>query len=153
MSNFLQQYLNKIQFNKEDLKDFKSIGAIIIQKGKVLMMDHVKFNFWTIPIGKVKTNESVIEGLKNEVKEELDIVVIDYKLLNIWKRTFLWHGKKVKTENYLFKINKWNGRIKNNEPHKHRAIKFMTIDEIKRKKISIMTEVMLKLYNKGKLKI
>ena len=153
MSEILNQYLKKINFNEEDLQDFLAIGGIIVRENKILMMDHVKFNFWTIPIGKVKSHETVIEGLKTEMKEELNIDVTNQKLITIWKRTFNWRGKRIKTENHLFKINSWRGRIRNNEPKKHRSIKFMTIDEIRKIRLSEMTKVMLKAFDRGKFKL
>ena len=80
------------------------------------MMDHVKFNFWTVPIGKEDKGETVEHALKKEMKEELNIAVKKYKLITIWKRTFTNAGKKIKTENYLYLVEKYSGTIKNNEP-------------------------------------
>ena len=153
MLNELDGYLAKIQYTEEDLQDFQAIGSVFIKDKKILMMDHVKFNFWTVPIGKVPKGKTVTQGLKQEMKEELNVNVIKQKQLVIWKRTFNWRGKKIKTENFLFLIEDYKGHIKNNEPKKHRSIKYMSIAEIKKVRTSDMTKSMLKIYDKGKLKV
>jgi ADP-ribose pyrophosphatase YjhB (NUDIX family) len=149
----LNQYLEKIQYTPGDLEDYKAIGSIIVKDKKILMMDHVKFNFWTVPIGKAEKNETVKQALKKEMKEELNITVKKYELITIWKRTFVNQGKKIKTENYLYLIKDYSGTIRNNEPKKHRSIKYMTVDEIRKVRLSEMTKAMLKLYEKGEFKI
>jgi ADP-ribose pyrophosphatase YjhB (NUDIX family) len=130
MSKHLATYLEKIQYTKGDLEDYTAIGAIFIKDKKILMMDHVKFNFWTVPIGKAEKNETVIQALKKEMKEELNINVLKFKLITIWKKTFINAGKRIKTENYLYLVENYSGTMRNNEPKKHRSIKYMTIDEI-----------------------
>ena len=149
----LKQYLEKIQYTPGDLEDYKAIGAIFIKDKKILMMDHVKFNFWTVPIGKAEKNETVEQALKKEIKEELNITVKKFKLISIWKRTFANAGKQIKTENYLYLIENYSGTIKNNEPHKHRSIEYMSIKEIRKARLSEMTKAMLRSYDKGQFKI
>lgn len=146
----LDTYLEKIQYTPGDLEDYKAIGAIFIKDKKILMMDHVKFNFWTIPIGKAEKNETMEQALKKEMKEELNVIVRKFELITIWKKIFYNAGKKIKTENYLYLIKDYSGTIRNNEPHKHRSIKYMTIDEIKKAKLSEMTKSMLKNLSKVK---
>ena len=153
VSNYIPALMGKIKFNEEDLQDFQAIGAIFIKGNKILMLDHVKFNFWTVPIGKVPKGMTVEQGLKIEMKEELDVYVTKYELKDIWKRTFNWRGKKIKTENFLYLIHQYRGKIKNNEPHKARSLKYMTIDEIRNVRLSEMSKSLLRVYDKGKLKI
>jgi len=149
----LQQYLEKIQYTPGDLEDFQAIGAIFIKNKKILMMDHVKFNFWTVPIGKADKGEPVEHALKKEMKEELNIAVKKYKLITIWKRTFTNAGKKIKTENFLYLVENYSGTIKNNEPNKHRSIKYMSIEEMRKVRLSEMTKAMLRSYDKGEFKV
>jgi len=167
--NNLDSYLNNIQedvshyisslvlgavpYTEEDLQDFQAIGGIFTKGNKILMLDHVKFNFWTVPIGKVPKGKTVEQGLRIEMKEELNVYVTKYELKDIWKRTFNWRGKKIKTENYLYLIKQYNGKIKNNEPHKARSLKYMTIDEMKKLRLSEMTKSLLRVHDRGKLKI
>jgi len=139
-------YLEKIQYNPEDLKDHYGVSAVIKKGNKILMMDHIKFNFWTIPVGKVDKNQSIADGLKMEMKEELNITPTKFKQIGSFTRKYPRGGKTVTVKAIIFLIEKWTGTPKNNEPHKHRSIKYMTIDEIKRtKKISDATKEMLKI--------
>jgi len=143
-------YLETIQYTPEDLKDFNSIGAVIFNdKKEILMMDHVKFNFWTVPVGKAKSDETVEEALLTELKEELNITPTKFKEIGIFKKTYKWK-KDVHTINHLFLIESYKGKIKNNEPHKHRSIEFMSLEKIKElSKISDMTKLMIRVFDKG----
>ena len=149
-------YLEMIQYTPEDLQDFHSVvGAVIFnEKREILMMDHVKLNFWTIPIGKAKPSETVEEGLLTEVKEELDIIPKQFKEISIFKKTYSRWGRSIHAIAHLFLIESYKGKIKNNEPHKHRSIKFMSLEQIKKlPKISDMTKEMVKQIAKGNISV
>ena len=57
-----------VNYTKEDKKDHIGISAIIYNKDKtsILMQDHVKYSFWTIPVGKALDNQSAVDALKME---------------------------------------------------------------------------------------
>jgi ADP-ribose pyrophosphatase YjhB (NUDIX family) len=146
LNEIIDKYLKEIQYNEEDLRPHHGVSAVIRKGNKILMMDHVKFNFWTIPVGKVEQGQSVEDGLKKEIKEELNITPTRYKEIGQFVRFYPRKGKKVKVEAHIFLIENWKGTIRNNEPQKHRSIKYMTIPEIKKlKKISDATKEMLKI--------
>jgi len=148
--NEIENYLETIQYTPEDLKDFNSIGAVIFNdKKEILMMDHVKFNFWTVPVGKAKSDETIEEALLTELKEELDITPVKFKEIGTFKKTYKWKND-VHTINHLFLIESYKGKIKNNEPHKHRSIEFMSLKQIKKlPKTSDMTKLMIRVFDKG----
>ena len=55
----------KINYTNEDLLDHHAVSAVIKNsKGEILMQEHVKFGFFTIPIGKAKPRQTPIEGIK-----------------------------------------------------------------------------------------
>ncbi len=58
------------------MKYEKSCGAIIIKEGKVLLLQEVE-GHWSFPKGHVENNETEIETVAREVKEEtnLDIII------------------------------------------------------------------------------
>ena len=144
--NQVDLFLEKIQYTPGDLISHEGIAAVIMKDDKILIMDHVKYNFWTIPVGKVENGQTVEEGLIQELKEELNIVPIKFKNIGIFKKGYMRKGKRVTVTMNIFKINSWRGKLKNNEPSKHRSIKFMTIEEIKKiKNISDSTKEMLKV--------
>ena len=151
--NYLEQLQENIQYTKRDLENHKGIGCIIWNKNKtkILMMDHVKFNFWTIPVGKSDIGDSLDKTIKKEMKEELNIKVIKYKTLVEWIAKYKRKSKLVKIHAFVLDIKKYNGVIKNNEPKKHRSIKWMTVDEIRGlSKVSDMTRKFLE-YKKKEL--
>ena len=148
MSRYLY-LLKEIQYNADDLRsNHQGVSAVIVKDKKILMLDHVKFNFWTIPVGKVDKGQTVEEGLVMELQEELNIKPVKFKLIGRFKKTYLRNGKRVTVDAFIFHIEKWTGTLRNNEPKKHRRIKWMTIEEIKRtKKLSDATKEMMKVFN------
>ena len=45
----------KIKYNDEDIVSHHAVVAMIKDdSGKILMQKHVKYGFWTVPVGKVK---------------------------------------------------------------------------------------------------
>ena len=140
----IDQYLNYIQeviqYTKEDLKDHHGIGAIIYNKDKtkILIQYHIKFKFYTIPVGKVKNGQSLIDALKTELKEECGIIPVQFKRVLTKAKTYIRNGKKIKVTRHLFDINKYRGTIKNLEPQKHKSQVFKTLSEIKR--LSIISD-------------
>jgi ADP-ribose pyrophosphatase YjhB (NUDIX family) len=142
----IHSYLEAIQYNAGDLvPEHDAIAAVIIQDKKILMLDHVKYSFWTIPIGKIDPGLTKEQGLKQELKEEVNIVPTKYKEIG----SFVYHdvrqGKKVVITTYIYLIIKWRGTVKNMEPQKHKSIKWMTLKEVKEtKNLSDSTKHMLK---------
>jgi len=142
----LEQYLKKIQYTPGDFRpEHDAIGGVIKKGNKILMMDHVKFNFWTIPIGKVEPGQTIEEGLIQEMKEELNITPTKFKKIHKFKKSYTRQGKKVTVKVHMFSISSWRGTIKNNEPKKHRSIKWMTRDEMKKYRLSDNAKEVLKL--------
>jgi len=122
----------KINYNSEDLVDHHVVAGIIKdQNGDTLMQDHVKHGFRTIPVGKVKENQNVQEALWEELNEECNISVKEFN--EITQRDYFYdrNGNTVKVISHLFEILKYEGEVKNNEPHKHKQQIFLSLDEIK----------------------
>ncbi len=57
-----------------DMKKEKSCGCIIIEKGKVLLIQQTR-GHWGFPKGHVESGETEIETAKREVKEETNLDV------------------------------------------------------------------------------
>jgi len=123
----------KISYNDEDLVHHEGIAAVIKnKKGQILMQDHVKYGFWTLPVGKTKYEKDIVSGLKEELLEECGIIVKDFKELAKRKYIYTRNRRRVIVNLHLFEITKYSGIVKNKEPHKHREQKFMSLEEIKR---------------------
>jgi len=141
--------VNGPHYTEEDCKDHDCIAAIIHRDDKILLMDHIKMNRWAIPVGKVKQGDDIYGTLREEMKEELDIGVINYDEIISFMRPYIINGIHVNITYHIFNILEYAGEIKNFEPHKHRSIKFMTIDEIKKlEKISTAAKATLQYYGK-----
>lgn len=121
-----------IKYNSEDLKNHDGVAGVIKNKeGKILMLDHVKFNFWTIPVGKVKEDETVIEGLEVEMFEEIGITIKECREVVTGSNTYERNGSMVEVVFHIFEIEEYEGEVLNKEVDKHRDLKWMTVDEIK----------------------
>ena len=136
--------LYKTKYNASDLRPVhEAISAVLEKDGKILMMDHVKLNFWTIPIGKIELGDTIEQTLKIELQEEIAVLPIKYHKIGQFTKKYNRGGTKVQITSYIFRVTKWRGTPKNNEPKKHRSIKWMSMDEVeklgKAKKLSDST--------------
>ena len=71
-------------FNTDKLSDFfpVSVKGIIIDDGRIILLKNEREE-WDFPGGKIQLNNSPIETLKREIKEELNIYVNNEKLVDI----------------------------------------------------------------------
>lgn len=153
MINDYLSFLYKIEkksYNEEDLAPHHGVSAIIYDEYKnILMQDHVKLNFWTIPVGKVKSGQKVIDGLKEELLEECGIKVIKFKEVRLFRKIYKRQNIDVEVINHIFEVEKYSGIPRNLEPLKHRSQIFMSIEEIKKKsKLSDATKEALMYLDK-----
>jgi len=101
----------------------KGVVGIIKKDKKYLVLYHNKFKKITFPMGKVDEDDVDEESaLKREMKEELGIDVVDCKLILTKTVTY---KKSIETI-YIFSITKYNGEVVNNEPTKHKNLKWIT---------------------------
>ena len=134
--------MDNIKYNKEDLSNHEGVSVVIKDKtGKILMQNHVKHGFWTIPVGKVKINQSVEEGLIEEVFEECNLKILEFKELINRNYQYVRDDKNVNVFSHLFEVQKYSGEMKNMEPHKHLEQRFMDLEEIK--KLSYLSDMTL----------
>jgi 8-oxo-dGTP pyrophosphatase MutT (NUDIX family) len=138
-----------LKYNEGDLNNHSGIGAIIRNdKNEILMLEHIKFGFWTIPVGKVDKGDSLQKTLYKELKEEVNIEVDDYEFVSMETRKYKRKGKTVKVKQYLYIIKEWTGKVKNNEKNKHSDLQWMTLDKIERlNNISDSTKAMIRHFN------
>jgi len=124
--------MEKINYNQEDLEDHHGVCAVIKDEdGRILMQNHIKYGFWTIPVGKVKIGQDIQEGLKQEIFEECGLIIEDTKELVAKNYKYERNGKTVNVFSHLFEIIKYSGVMENKEPEKHAEQKFMELEQIK----------------------
>lgn len=137
--------MNQQKFSKEDLTTKDAIWVVIFDiNWKILIQDHVKLDFFTIPIGKVWSWENPDEVMKREIFDETWLTVLDYKKLIIKEWTYDYNGVEVRIRNHIYEILSWNWNLVNKEPNKHRSMRFMTIEEVRKlPRISDATRIFL----------
>ena len=123
----------EINYTEEYLKNHNAVHAIIKNShGDLLMQDHVKYGFWTFPIGKAREEQSPVDGVKEEVLEEYNIKIEKLEEIITDEIKYDRNGTIVTTYIHVYEILYYSDEIKNNEPHKHREQKFIPLEEIKR---------------------
>ena len=124
--------MRTIPYTSEDLLHHHAIAAIIQNKqGEILMQEHVKYGFWTIPIGKVKQGQQIEEALQEELFEECDVQVEKWKEIVAKDYHYIRNEKPVTVSGHLFEIFAYNGIVKNKEPDKHLVQVFLSLEKIK----------------------
>jgi len=63
-----------------------AVGAFILKDKKILIikkspLEKIDAGLWTIPGGKIEKNEPIIDGLKRELKEEVNLDILDFQWL------------------------------------------------------------------------
>jgi 8-oxo-dGTP diphosphatase len=92
-------------------------NAILLKDKKVLIGKRLKSKktyagFWDVFGGHVENNETPEEAMKREVKEELNIDVIEYKFFYLMKNDLDPTSKKI-YNHYMFIVTGWKGLIRN----------------------------------------
>lgn len=122
-----------------------SVGAIIKDKNKILMMDRAKFPYgWAFPAGHVDKSEGPEQALTREIKEETNLTIKKCKLLF---HQFLDWNKCVRGivghDWYLYEILEWQGRIKKQD-QEAKQMKWINIKDIKKLELEEATKYWLK---------
>jgi hypothetical protein len=88
----------------------------------------------------VKQEQSIFDGLKQEISEECNLEVLECNKLICKDYFYIRNGVNVKVASHSLEVTKYSGEMKNMEPLKHTEQKFMPIEEIVRlNRLSDMT--------------
>jgi 8-oxo-dGTP pyrophosphatase MutT (NUDIX family) len=121
------------KYTPEDIVNHEGIGVILKNDmNEILIQKHVKYGFWTIPVGKVKKGQTIIEGFKEEMCEELGIVPTHYEQVTDRKYNYMRLKQRITVHCYLFEVKQYTGTLINKEPHKHKTQEFMNLETIKK---------------------
>lgn len=119
------------QYTQEDLSVDTAIWALIRnEEWNILVLFVNKLWKYSIPIWKVK-NWTPEQVLVEEMSEELGISVTDYKEITVIQGEYPYNNVIRKIQTHIFEVISYEGIIRNNEPHKHETMKFMSLDQIK----------------------
>ena len=81
------------------------VAIFLKHNNRVLLHKSKQFNFWNMPGGRVQLGESTLEAIQRELKEELDIVVDNLKLICVWEDFFEWGNKNVQELLFVYTAN------------------------------------------------
>ena len=133
------------EFNAEDKVDHRTAALLATCNKKWLLSINLKHHMLTLPIGKVHPNESILEGLCREMREELGIRLNEiYRPNDIilsarFRKTYDFDGTPVNIETFVFHVNSderyangiW-GTAENKEPEKCGGLMWVNRDDIRR---------------------
>jgi len=115
-------------------------SCLLKKKDKILITSRPKgkflSGFYELPGGKLKKDESFIDCIKREIKEEINLQIHDNEIRNLDLITHKY--KKMIIIMMVFIINKWKGKIRCNEdqkiawisPYEIRKFKFLPGSQI-----------------------
>lgn len=101
------------------------VSAVIIQGTKILLMHRYKpekGEYYVLPGGKMDENETLIDALKREIKEETNLDILEFEKVAEFENV-----EKDYQPNFVYLINKFEGKPKiigeeatqNNENNKY----------------------------------
>lgn len=133
----------------KNITKHSTIGAIIKQNGKILMLDRKNIPLgWACPAGHIEEGENPEQTLIREVKEETNLDIKKYKLIIHEAVDFGTCGRGFTGHDwYVYEILSWQGEIKLND-QEHRQIGWKTVLEIKELQLE---EVWLYFFKKLKI--
>ncbi len=93
------------------------VRAIVLDESERVLLQHrTDNNQWGLPAGSVEFEETALEAVIREVKEETDIDVIEAEPMAVYsgpKQKFIYpNGDEVRCFSVAFVIRKWTGEPK-----------------------------------------
>jgi len=122
-------------------------SCLLKKKNKILITSRPKgkflSGFYELPGGKLKKDESFIDCVKREIKEEINLQIHDSEIRNLDLITHKY--KKTIIIMMVFMTNKWKGKIRCNENQK---IAWISSYEIRKYKFLPGSQILFdRLYN------
>ena len=100
--------------------------ALIVtdEEGRFLIFWHTKYNFWTLPLGKVEPDEEGLFAAGREAYEELGIVPSEIDVVaTVYKPRNIDDYADINIA--LCHVVSYSGEISNREPEKHEMLQFV----------------------------
>ena len=137
------------KFNAEDMKDHRTAALALMVNDKYLFSINLKHHMITFPIGKVHDDETLEQGLRREISEELGVdfkaycrepfyVLPNYSepmLVHTYTKKYDFTGKPVNVETNIFLLTEVPMlesmllKIRNAEPEKCGGIFYTRIED------------------------
>ena len=137
------------KFNSEDMKDHRTAALALMVNDKYLFSINLKHRMITFPIGKVHDDETLEQGLRREIVEELGVDLRAYcrepfygsaycfepTLVHTYMKQYDFTGKSVNVETNIFlltdvpMLESMLLKIRNAEPEKCGGIFYTRIED------------------------
>jgi len=123
------------------------LSFFLKKKNKILITSRPKGKFlngfYELPGGKLKKDESFIDCIKREIKEEINLQIHDSEIINLDLVTH--KHKKMIIIMMVYMVNKWRGKIRCNE---HQKIAWISPYEIRKFRFLPGSQILFdRLYN------
>ena len=138
---------------KERFRCHVAVCLMLIQEEKVLLIERANTGFadglYSLPAGAIDGSEPIKQALIREIKEELGITIFEKDLefitvLHVAPRLVNPHELIL----FCFKTTKYEGVIRNAEPHKCSDVRFFSFDNLPKNILDTALDV-FKNYKKG----
>lgn len=93
-----------INFLVENNRFNYRVACFITHNGMVLLEKNNHVDFYNLPGGRVKMNESTLNAMKREIKEEMAIDHIEPKLFYVVENFFFWRGENVHELLFIYDV-------------------------------------------------
>ena len=112
--------------------------VIILDNNKILLVQQRKteaYGLWSFPGGRVEKDETIEEAVLREVKEELDVKLVEYEFYKL--QTIDSRGDKLEIHTFIGKIC-GNIHLKNDELMSY---KWCSLEDVKKMKDSLRSNI------------
>jgi len=112
-----------------------AVGGLILRGDKVLLNHRTDYDMWDLPSGGVEKNETIIQALKREIKEETGLNVKPVRLVGVY------HNYRRKVISLLFLVKVISGKLRKNEEaddHKYFSYKKLPKNTVPKQKERII---------------
>ena len=124
-----------------------SVNLILEKQSKILLSlrhnDCIDGNKWGFVAGHLESGETPRQAMIREVKEELGISICQDDLLP----PLVVHGSDPEYLGFIFRCLKWEGEIKNHEPHKCQRLEFFELNGLPDNIVGYVKKSIYELYN------
>ncbi len=119
-----------VAFTPEDLIDHDAVAAVFRDSsGSVLALRHLKWGFWSLPVGKAHPGQTPFDGLVEEMKEELGVTVTSAKRIASAVVQYQ-EDRDVRLRFHVFEVDSYEGTVRNLEPAKHAELAYLAPSEL-----------------------
>ncbi len=141
MNEYIKKLREKVGNQKLILPGVRAV--ILNEKGEILLQQRGDFKKWGLPAGSVELNESALDALKREVKEETGLDILKATAIGIYsqpKYSFAYpNGDEVQIFTLAFVVRKFSGNLKI-DGKETLALQFFAMDNLPDDVLSIHLE-------------